>query len=132
MLATACRQIDIASLSLLHMKKFDKKMLLNIPRACKIYKCAFFMNQMVTLEQFPNKIVCPMRTLKKYISRTEKLHNTTKMFIATTPLFKAASTQNLQWWIHDVMQASGVDMTVFTHILLIQLPRQKQHLLLAA
>ena len=33
--------------------------------------------------------------------------------MTTTPPFKAASTQTLKWWICDVMQASGVDMTVF-------------------
>ena len=88
-------------------------MLLNIPRACKTYKHAFFMNQMVTSEQFPDKIVCPVKTLKKYISRTKKLCNVMKIFITTTPLFKAASTQTLPWWVHDAMQASGMDMTVF-------------------
>ena len=95
MLATARCQIDIASLSLLHMNKYETKLLLNIPRACKTYKRAYFMNQMVTIEQFEDKKVCPMRALKKYISKTCKIRKSQNIFITTTPPYKAANTKTV-------------------------------------
>ena len=113
MLATARRQVDIAALSLLHMRQLKDKMLLNIPRACKTYKRAFFMNQMITLERFEDKKVCPMRALKRYISKTRKLRASQNIFITSNPPFKGASSQTLRRWIRDMLTAAGVDMRIF-------------------
>ena len=113
MLATACHQVDIAALSLLHMHQLNDKILLNIPRACKTYKHAFFMNQMITLEHFDDKKVCCMRALQKYLSKTRKLRNSQTIFITTNPPFKGASSQTLRCWIRDSLTAAGVDMRIF-------------------
>ena len=113
MLATARRQVDIAALSLLHMRQLNDKILLNIPRACKTYNRAFFMNQMIMLERFEDSKVCPMRALKKYLSWTCKLRNSQTIFITTNPPFKGASSQTLRRWIRDTLTAAGVNMRIF-------------------
>ena len=113
MLATARRQVDIAALSLLHMRQLSDKILLNIPHACKTYKCAFFMNQMITLEKFDDSKVCAVRALKKYLSKTRKLRNSQTIFITQNPPYKGATSQTLRRWIRDSLTAAGVDMRIF-------------------
>ena len=62
--------------------------------------------------------ICPVRTLREYISRTEvlRLHDGTyqhKLFVSFVKPHNPVTTATIARWIKTVMHAAGIDTTVF-------------------
>ena len=69
----------------------------------------------VSISAFPgDKRVCPVNYLKAYLSRTEKLRNSRKIFISTTTPHEAASLSTMTRWIKNILNLAGIDTTVFS------------------
>lgn len=62
-----------------------------------------------------NPELCLFTTLKVYLERTKVLRgNTKKLFITTTKPYRAASKDSVNRWAKNVLQASGIDTSIFT------------------
>lgn len=68
------------------------------------------------LPYFENPALCPSKLIEKYLGMTKGLRSEEwdNLFITTTKPFKPASKDSLARWVKDTLEASGVDVTLFT------------------
>lgn len=63
---------------------------------------------------FERPELCVAKTLQFYLSYTEKLKNTNRLFITLNKPHKAVTSQTLSRWIKSVFLACGLDLQQFT------------------
>ena len=70
--------------------------------------------QIIKLQAFPNKDLCVFTTCKEYLARTKDLRgNETRLILTFAKPHKPASRDTIRRWIRNVMQLSGIDVSVF-------------------
>ena len=69
----------------------------------------------ITLEPYEKKKLCVVRTLEEYLKRTKNLRkfNEDKLFLCFKKPFKAASKDTTSRWMKNVMDSSGIDISIF-------------------
>ena len=60
-----------------------------------------------------NAPLCPKRCLFEYISRPEKLRNSTKLFVSLIKPHGHVSTDTLARWVKQVFHLAGIDTSIF-------------------
>lgn len=70
--------------------------------------------QTLTLHKFQREELCVVRTLKEYISKTEKLRNSPKFWISWKKPFQPIGRQTISRWLKKALQLSGIDTSQFT------------------
>jgi hypothetical protein len=72
--------------------------------------------QTFSLSGCPDPIVCPVKTLKEYIERTNEFRtetNCNRLLVAVIPPHKPVSSNTVSRWIRSVLNSAGVDTDVF-------------------
>ena len=69
-----------------------------------------FLNKLSSFSSVPeDKVWCPVRALKWYLSRSESRRKSDKLFIITRDPFSAASPDSISRWIVEGIKAAGPD-----------------------
>ena len=69
---------------------------------------------MIYLKSFDDPVICPVLTLKHYITMSQKLRgDNNQLFISFQKPHKPVSKSTLSRWIKRVMEESGIDTTCF-------------------
>ncbi|KZS06238.1 Uncharacterized protein APZ42_030369 [Daphnia magna] len=72
--------------------------------------------QTFSLSGCPDPKVCPVKTLKEYIERTNEFRteaNCSRLLVAVIPPHKPVSSNTVSRWIRSVLNNAGVDTDVF-------------------
>lgn len=70
--------------------------------------------QIIRLQAFSNKDLCVFTTCKEYLARTKDLRGSqTRLILTVVKPYKPASRDSIRRWIRNVMQQSGIDVTMF-------------------
>ncbi|XP_022807928.1 uncharacterized protein LOC111344922 [Stylophora pistillata] len=70
--------------------------------------------QIIRLQEFPNKDLCVFTTCKEYLARTQDLRgNKTRLILTVAKPHKPVSRDSIRRWIRNVLQQSGIDVSMF-------------------
>jgi hypothetical protein len=69
-------------------------------------------DHILVLSCFEESNLCPVRTLKSYLSRTKKLRKSRQLFVSFVN-FKAVSTSTIARWLKDVLMLAGIDTNTY-------------------
>lgn len=68
----------------------------------------------ISIKAYIDKRICPVWYIWKYLAATNKVRNSTKLFIITQKPYRAASKSTIGKWIKKGLALGGVDMSIFT------------------
>lgn len=69
---------------------------------------------MIRVHEYTEEEICPLRTLKVYISKTRNLRSNSKLWIGFRKPHKPIGRQTISRWLNCVLQEAGIDMNTFT------------------
>ena len=107
LLATACRKYELRGIDLNHMTFHQDLVhikLVTLPKNFTKERPDPEICEFKILENPHNQRLCPVFHIKKYIETTQNIRNTTRLFITSTPPFRAVSQDRLGKWIKTLLK----------------------------
>lgn len=110
-LATAQRSQTLASLDLKLAYLSDQSITFKIGTLLKTSRPKN-LNPEVTITSFSKAEICPYKTLKHYILRTQNIRKSNKLFVSFKT-FKSITSCSIARWLRIVLSNSGIDISKF-------------------
>ena len=114
-LLTGQRSQSLHLLDIRNLTLTDHSLKIRFGDPLKTTRPGFHQEEIKILAFAPNRQLCLIAAMKRYLQVTKKLRGKeTALFITTQKPYKGASRDTISRWVRLVMQMSGLDTSIFT------------------